>query len=550
MKSTMQHVFSKVPSVEIQRSAFNRGSGLKTALNSGFLVPMFCDEVLPGDTFNLRHSILMRMSTPVVPVMDNIHVDTFYFFVPSRLVWEHWKNFNGEQRKPSDSTDYLIPQITAPSGGFEIGSVYDYFGLPTKVGGIKVNALPLRAYNLIYNEWFRDENLIDSVVEHTGDEGDNHGDYKLLRRGKRHDYFTSCLPWPQKGDGVEIPLGGKIPVSVIGDSFKINDLGFNFGGSSISGIPEDDGDQYTRLMFSLEHGQTNVYGNVETVDAHLHNPQGAGVIFSGLRGTLSPKTKLEADLSSSTSVTINSLRQAFALQRLMERDARGGTRYTEVIRAHFGVTSPDARLQRPEFLGGSEGLVNVTPVQQTSSSTGESPQGNLAAFAVAAQNGHGFTQSFTEHGYVIGLINVWCDLTYQQGLQRMWTRRTRFDFYWPALAHIGEQAVLNKEIYCDGSAKDDEVFGYQERYGEYRYKPSQITGKMRSTDPQSLDVWHLSQEFEQCPTLSKDFIEEHPPIERCLAVQDEPQFIADMYFDLKCARPMPLYGVPGMMSHF
>lgn len=522
MKSSNQHLFSQIPRADIQRSSFNRSHGYKTTLDSGYLVPFFVDEVLPGDTFNLKATLFGRLATPVVPFMDNMYLETFFFFVPNRLVWDNWQKFNGEQKNPGDSTDFLIPTLEA--GKYEVGSIADYFGIPTGVSLDKINALPFRAYNLIYNEWFRDENLQDSLEVPTGDGPDPINKYNLVRRGKRHDYFTSCLPWPQKGPGVELPLGATAnlngTLSVPGGSYTLN---VSTNGNSLS-----------------------------------HNPNWTWQSGSSVNPTITvptnridmSKSGVTVDLSSATAITINSLRQAFQLQKLYERDARGGTRYTEILRAHFGVISPDARLQRPEYLGGSSTRINVNPVQQTSATDTTSPQGNLAAYGVLGDKVNGFMKSFVEHGYIIGLVNVRADLTYQQGLNRMWSRQTRFDYYWPALAHLGEQAVLNKEIYAQGTSKDDEVFGYQERWAEYRYFPSQITGKFRSTYAQSLDVWHLAQEFAELPKLNSEFIVDNPPVARVLAVQNEPQILLDCYFSLSCVRPMPIYSVPGLVDHF
>lgn len=425
----------------------------------------------------------------------------------------------GEQDNPGDSTDYLIPIVNTGTTISE-GSISDYFGLPTGIAhnAVEISALPFRAYNLIYNEWFRDENLIDSMPVPKGDGPDSASalgygaGFNPLRRGKRHDYFTSCLPWPQKGEAVSLPLGTTAPVftenTVAGSDLLIND-----------------GNGNKRFMTL---GTTNVeIGNTTT---------GGEAIA--------------VDLSQATAATINDLREAFQVQKLLEKDARGGTRYTEILQAHFGVTSPDARLQRPEYLGGGSTRLQINPVAQTSSTDATSPQGNLAALGTVGFSRHGFTKSFTEHGYIIGLACVRADLTYQQGLNRMWSRRDRLDFYWPTLAHLGEQAVLNKEIYAQGTAVDDDVFGYQERYAEYRYKPSQICGAFRSNAAASLDTWHLSQEFASLPELGKDFIEENPPVDRVIAVPSEPHIIMDSFFDLKCARPMPVYSVPGLIDHF
>lgn len=552
MKSVMKHLFSQIPKAQISRSVFDRSHGWKSTFDSGYLVPFLVDEVLPGDSYKVKFNFLARLSTPIVPTMDNLFLDTFYFFVPYRLLWKHWEQFNGQQDYPGASTDYLVPQTTAPvDKGFEVGSLEDYFGLPTGIKGIKANELAARAYALIWNEWFRDENLQNPINLSTyaeistvdglddvgmGDRGFT-GQHKLLRRGKRHDYFTSALPWPQKGPGVEIGLAGSAPISGTVPVNLYNLTGQVDGESA-------DAPYYSRLV-----GVSPTAGNwMNWQSSNRHSViQSAGQGSLNFTGT--------ADLSLTSAATINSLRQAFQIQKLYERDARGGTRYTEILRSHFGVISPDSRLQRPEYLGGSESPVIINPVVQNSATgaTGAAtPQGNLAAFGLASSTSakHGFTKSFVEHGIIIGLLNVRADLTYQQGIPRMFSRRTRFDFYWPVLAHLGEQAILNKEIYAQGNSKDDEVFGYQERYAEYRYFPSMITGKLRSTDPQSLDVWHLSQKFENLPTLSAQFIQDNPPVNRILAVQDEPQFIIDSYIDMKCARPMPVYGVPGLVDHF
>jgi len=530
--SVMKHAFSQVPKADIPRSTFDRSHGYKTTFNAGYLVPVFMDEALPGDTFNVRGTLFGRLNTPIFPIMDNMVLDTFFFSVPIRLLWNNWQRFNGEQENPDDSTDFVVPTITAPTGGYASQSLSDYMGLPTGIAGFKHSAFWHRAYNLIWNQWFRDQNLQDSVTVKKDDGPDDPALYTLLRRGKRHDYFTSSLPWPQKGPGVTIPLGGTAPIH-----------GLIRGGGAVDGS-----------VISTYVDQDN-----QPVQAGVGYFRAADAVPSQAVGFRAKSGNAEmdvyADLSEATAATINSLRQAFQIQKIYERDARGGTRYTELIKAHFGVTSPDARLQRPEFLGGGSTPVNISPIPQTSGTPGTggytpTPQGNLAAVGTVTAHGHGFTHSFTEHCVVIGLACVRADLTYQQGLDRMWSRSTRFDFYWPALAHIGEQAVKMQEIYCTGTATDEEVWGYQERFAEYRYKPSRITGKLRSSDPQTLDAWHLSQYFVSQPLLTDIFIQENPPIDRVVAVPSEPHFILDAFFKFKAARPMPVYGVPGLIDHF
>lgn len=575
--------FSQIPATTIQRSRFDRSFDYKTTLNAGYLIPVLVDEVLPGDTFSLRMNSFVRMNTLVAPFMDNVYMDSFFFFVPNRLVWDNWQRFCGEQKNPGDSTDFLIPILNNP-GTLQNGTIFDYMGLPTGVAlnntNNPINSLPFRAYNLIFNDWFRDENLIDSVPVPTGDGPDDISLFKLLKRAKRHDYFTSALPWPQKGPAVEVGLSGNAPISGWNSgtfNFETSTGSdempyFKFTSNPLLGIPsrfpgQNEGFAFMRLADNPTSASEHAYAwtsNIEreggesggeTVPTHLRGFVGLPdesneMILKGLKMTPSDTTSLYADLSGVNAISINDLRQAFQIQKFYEKWARGGSRYTETLRVMFNVISPDARLQRPEYLGGTHSRVNIVPTPQTSSTDSTSPQSNLSAFGVLGDSAHGFTKSFVEHGYVIGLVCIRADVTYQQGLNRMWSRRSLFDFYWPTLAHLGEQPILNKEIYTQGTAQDDEVFGYQERYAEYRYKPSFVTGKLRSTDPQSLDVWHLAQKFDNLPTLSQDFIEENPPINRVIAVQNEPQFFADFYFNFSCSRPMPVYSVPGLVDHF
>jgi len=525
--SAQQHQFSEVPHADIQRSTFDRSHGLKTTFNAGELVPIYVDEALPGDTFSCNLTAFSRLATPIHPTMDNAFMDTHFFAVPIRLVWDDFEEFMGETKtykaagpdRLDGTPDFTVsapvpPTITASGSGEAEGTLSDYFGIPTKVGGLEFSALWHRAYTLVWNDWFRDENLqAPKTIDTTS--GNDTTTYALLNRGKKHDYFTSALPWPQKGADVTIPLGTTAPIYTNGTN---NDI----------------------VTVEAPNIGTDAYKMATGSPPYV-------AITSDIGDS---DNKLYTDLTDATSATINQLRLAFATQKFLEIQARGGSRYIEVIKNHFNVTSPDARLQRPEYLGGGSSPVNISPVAQTSSTDATTPQGNLSAIGTTVLSGHSFTKSFTEHNLVLGVVSVRTDLTYQQGLNRMFSRETIYDYYWPTLSTIGEQAVKNKEIYAQGSAADETTFGYQERYAEYRYKPSSVTGKFRSNATGTLESWHYAQEYASLPLLGDSWIQvTDTNVQRTLAVASEPQFIFDSLFKLRCTRPMPVNSIPGG-THF
>lgn len=527
--------FGRAPQVGAPRSSFSRSHSHKTTFNSGDLIPIFVDEVLPGDTIKLKLKIFARLATPIRPVMDPLFMDSFFFFTPMRLLWKNWERMNGARDNPKDSIDFTIPQMVSPSnGGYASGSLSDYMGIPTAVPDLSHSSLFHRNYNLVWNEWFRSQDLQDSLVVDIDDGPDDHNDYPIQKRGKRYDYFTSCLPAPQKGEAVDIPLTGSAPISGLGISPP--------GLQATTGA---NGLHYDTANPTAPPVTYSFFNDISAVSARFQGNSGAG----GTRFV----PDINADLSNVSAITINELRTAFQLQRLLEKDARGGTRYVEFLKSHFGVISPDYRLQRPEYLGGSADSVTFHTVAQTEATNSTTPQANVSAFGVINGNPRGFVKSFTEHGIVMGLVSARALLSYQQGLSRKFSRKTRVDHYLPVLAHLGEQKVLNKEIFAEGSksgADDDGVFGYQERWAEYRYFPNLITGLFRSNASGTLDSWHLSEKFTSLPKLSSAFIESNPPVKRVIAVPTEPDFLFDCFIESVYTRVMPLYSVPGMTDRF
>lgn len=579
--------FAINPTINIKRSTFNRKFGIKTSFNTGLLIPLDWDEVLPGDTFSVDMSEVIRMSTPLFPIMDEIYLDTYFFFVPNRILWDHWKEFNGENTtsKWEQVTEYEIPQITAPTGGWNKGTIMDYLGIPTKIANLSVNHLPVRAYVKTWNEWFRDQNLQDPAyisLQDATTEGSNGENYvtdaikggKPLPVNKYHDYFTSALPEPQKGPDALLPIADSAPV--IGNGKAINIITNKYSPNKISPLmlAQQSGGQIepqksifnpNSVDFQLTRQFLTIYGDSETPNAE----QTAGAAYNtpnsfSMSSVDAQQTKsvglttnpeysgMIADLKSATAININQLRQAFQILKAFEKDARGGTRYTEIIYSHFGVTSPDSRQQRPEYLGGARVPININQVVQTSSTDSTSPQGNTAAYSLTGYKGNGFTKSFTEHGIVLTLVAIRTTHTYQQGIEKKWSRQRRFDYYWPVFANIGEQPILNKEIYAQGTAVDNEAFGYQEAWAEYRYKPNRVSGAMRSNTAKSLDAWHLADNYSKLPTLGDEWLRETTAnIDRTLAVQSntEDQFFGDFYFVNKTTRAMPLYSIPGLVDH-
>lgn len=521
---------SMIQRPDIPRSKFTGSWTRKMSFDQGVIYPFMIEEVLPGDHLRYDVTCYVRMATLLFPLMDNLRVDTHFFFVPNRIVWSNWVRMMGEQDSPSDTIAYTIPAVAPPNSGFVVAQLADYMGLPTTVQNngaeaIFVNALPFRAYNLIWNQWFRDENLDTAAFQYTGDATQAIANYVLRPRAKSHDYFTSALPWPQKFTAPSIPLGSQAPVRGIGSKTGVGGQGW----------PGYAATAYDDVNFGTPRVAATAYGTA------------AGeMIFD-------TNTGVYADLSAASGVAINTLRQAFLVQQLLERDARGGTRYTELVRSHFGVTSPDARLQRPEYLGGGQTPIAVTPIAQTA--TGGGGLGALAG-AGTGVGSHRASYAATEHGHILGLVSIKSELSYMQGIRKMWSRSTRYDFYWPALAGLGEQAVLRKELYwINEAATDNLVFGYQERWHEYRTRVSEVAGLFRGGKNASgaLAPWILSQRFVSAPVLGSSFIADTAPMATVLAAGGaaiNQQFLGDFLIRREAVRPIPMFGTPVLLGRF
>jgi hypothetical protein len=548
-RNAEQH-YSQVPHANVPRARFKRDYSLLTTMNEGDLVPIYCDEVLPADTAKIDLNALMRMSTPLFPVMDNCYCDFYFFFVPSRLLWEHFENLMGQNDSTfwAEPVEYTTPKTTAPSGGWNVGTLADYFGIPTGIANLQVNSLPFRAYAKIWNEWFRDENLQQPVTMSKTDAtttgsntGTNLTDAEAgglpLKVCKYKDYFTSCLPNPQKGNAVTLPMTGNAPIEAYLDTDMTKEAGWL----------KQKSNGHVSYPWAWDESEKATLMQNGSMEGVILNDD---YLFSDQYGNeTSDKAYIGANLSKIQATTINELRQAIAVQHILERDARTGTRYKEYLQGAWGVTSPDARLDRSEYIGGYRLPININQVIQTSATDTTSPQGNTAAFSMTTMSRNMATYSATEHGFIIGLAAVRVDHSYQQGLPRMWTRSTRFSYYDPMLANLGEQAVLNQEIYAQGNAQDEEVFGYQEAWADYRYHINMITGEMRSTYSKTLDAWHYADKYDKLPKLSSDWIKEGTEnIDRTIAVQSEKsrQFICNFYFDQTWTRAMPIYSLPGL----
>ena len=558
MSRNAESHYSQIPHANISRAKFRRPFAEITTINEGDLVPIYLDEVLPGDSFQINQRSMIRMSTPLYPVMDNCYLDTFYFFVPARLCWDHWQNLMGENTESfwAPKVEYTTPKTKAPAGGWENGTIADYFGIPTKVPNIQVNSMPFRAYARIWNEWFRDENLQQPVTQHTDDAttngvntGTNLSDAEAgglpLKVAKYHDYYTSALPSPQKGEAVEINLGGDMPVVTKPNAVPKNKIGMYWAATNTNELPSNSSYSGWPIYAGTQKGGSA--GETKgTTFLGVGSNYAAGTSGSDWKAVAPGNLWVDG---SAAAISINDLRQAIALQHILEADARGGTRYTEILRSQFGVTSPDSRLQRSEYIGGNRTPININQVIQNSATSDVSPQGNAGAYSLTTGSTNIRTYSAVEHGYVIGLAAIRVEHSYQQGLARLWTRSDRFSYYHPMLANLGEQAILNQEIYCQGNSQDEEVFGYQEAWADYRYRTSMVTGEMRSNYAQTLDAWHYADKYTKLPKLSSDWIKEGTEnIDRTLAVQKENahQFICNFYFENDWVRPMPVYSIPGL----